>query len=135
MSNYIIFSIFIITAFLIISFPIILDIINMKKTNEIIEGKSLTRRSITLGLIYIYLSIQIYIIIFEKQANISEEFKTIVISVVAYYFGRSTALDNPNNKNNTKDPNEQMIQMIRMTQIIQMIQIQKFSYIIKGLNN
>jgi hypothetical protein len=81
----------------------------MKKTHEVIEGKSLTRRSITLGLIYIYLSIQIYIIIFDKQATISEEFKTIVISVVAYYFGRSTALDNPNktkNTNDTKNPNE-----------------------------
>ncbi|MGH4121479.1 MAG: hypothetical protein ACREV6_00820 [Clostridium sp.] len=99
MASYIIFCIFIITAFLIISFPIILDIINMKKTHEISDIKSLTRRSITLGLIYIYLSIQIYIIVFEKQATISEEFKTIVISVVSYYFGRSTALDDPNKKN------------------------------------
>lgn len=98
MANYIIFCIFIITAFLIISFPIILDIINMKKTHETCDTKSLTRRSITLGLIYIYLCLQIYIIIFEKKATLSEEFKTIVISVVSYYFGRSTALDDPNKK-------------------------------------
>lgn len=99
MANYIIFCIFIVTAFLIISFPIILDVINMKKTHETPDIKSLTRRSITLGLIYIYISIQVYIIIFEKQATLSEEFKTIVISVVSYYFGRSTALDDPNKKN------------------------------------
>ena len=131
MSSYVIFYVFIITSFLIISFPIILDIINMKKTHEVIEGKSLTRRSITLGLIYIYLSIQIYIIIFDKQATISEEFKTIVISVVAYYFGRSTALDNPNKTNITNNTK------ILMNPIIQMIQIQKFSYIIKDstINN
>lgn len=97
-ANYVIFCIFLITAFLIISFPIILDIINMKKTQESLDGKSLTRRSITLGLIYIYISIQIYIIVFEKKATLSEEFKTIVVSVVSYYFGRSTALDDPNKK-------------------------------------
>ena len=97
-ANYVIFCIFLFTAFLIISFPIILDIINMKKSQVTLDGKSLTRRSITLGLIYIYISIQIYIIIFEKKAALSEEFKTIVVSVVSYYFGRSTALDDPNKK-------------------------------------
>ena len=98
MANYIIFSILIITTFLILSFPIILDIVNMKKTQGIIDTKGLTRRSITLGLIFIYISIEIYFIIFNKADTLSSEFKTIIVSVVSYYFGKSTALDDPNKK-------------------------------------
>ena len=99
MDNYTIFYIFIITSFLIISFPIILDIINIRKTHIMIDTKGLTRRSITLCLIYIYISIQIYFIIFNKADTLSVEFKTIIVSVVSYYFGKSTALDDPNKKN------------------------------------
>jgi hypothetical protein len=98
MANYIIFCVFIITTFLIISFPIILDIINMKKTHEIRDTKGLTRRSITLSLVYIYISIQIYSIIFSKGNILPEEFRIILVSVVSYYFGKSTALDDPNKK-------------------------------------
>lgn len=98
MANYIIFCVFIITTFLIISFPIILDIINMKKTHEGIDTKGLTRRSITLSLVFVYISIQIYSIIFNKSNMISEEFRIILVSVVSYYFGKSTALDDPNKK-------------------------------------
>ena len=96
--KYILFCIFIITIFLIISFPIILDIINIEKTHEIRDTKGLTRRSITLCLIFVYVSIQVYIVIFSKNSSISEDFKTIVIAVVSYYFGKSTALDDPNKK-------------------------------------
>jgi len=39
---------------------------------------------------------QIYIIIFGQKNIIPDEFKTIVVSVVSYYFGKSTALDDPN---------------------------------------
>ena len=98
MADYGIFCILILITFLIISFPIILDLINMKKTHEIRDTKGLTRRSITLGLIFIYISIQIYLIIFNKENKISDEFKTIIVSVVSYYFGKSTALDDPNKK-------------------------------------
>jgi len=98
MADYIVFCILIFTAFLIISFPIMLDIINMKRTNEMIDVKGLTRRSITLCLIFIYISIQIYFIIFNKTDTLSPEFKTIIVSVVSYYFGKSTALDDPNKK-------------------------------------
>lgn len=98
MGNYIIFCVFIITTFLIISFPIMLDLINMKKTHEIIDTKGLTRRSITLSLVFIYISIQIYSIVFNKDIMISEEFRIILVSVVSYYFGKSTALDDPNKK-------------------------------------
>ncbi|MGH4050122.1 MAG: hypothetical protein ACREVX_02030 [Clostridium sp.] len=96
MPDYILFCILIFTTFLIISFPIILDIINMRKTHEIRDTKGLTRRSITLSLVFIYICLQIYFIVFNKTNNISEEFKTILISVIAYYFGKSTALDDPN---------------------------------------
>lgn len=98
MGNYILFCILIITTFLIISFPIILDIINIRKTNEIPVMKGLTRRSITLSLVFIYVSIQIYNIIFNTSSTFTEEFKTILVSVVSYYFGKSTALDDPNKK-------------------------------------
>ncbi|MGH4140580.1 hypothetical protein [Clostridium sp.] len=98
MADYVIFCILILTTFLIISFPIILDIINMRKTHETRDTKGLTRRSITLGLIFIYISIQIYLIIFNKETTISDEFKTIIVSVVSFYFGKSTALDDPNKK-------------------------------------
>jgi hypothetical protein len=98
MSNYIIFCVLIITTFLIISFPIILDIINMKITHGIMDTQGLTRRSITLSLVFIYISIQIYSIVFNKSNMISEEFRIILVSVVSYYFGKSTALDDPNKK-------------------------------------
>ena len=98
MADYILLSILIITTFLIISFPIILDIVTIKKTREIIDTKGFTRRSITLCLVFIYISIQIYCIIFNKSDNLSAEFKTILVSVVSYYFGKSTALDDPNKK-------------------------------------
>ena len=98
MTNYMLFFTLIITTFLIISFPIILDIINMRKTHEIVDTKGLTRRSITLSLVFVYISIQIYSIIFNKDNTLSEEFKTILVSVVSYYFGKSTALDDPNKK-------------------------------------
>ena len=96
MPDYILFCILIITTFLIISFPIILDIINMRKTHEIRDTKGLTRRSITLSLIFIYISFQIYFVVYSKENKLSDEFKTIVVSVVSYYFGKSTALDDPN---------------------------------------
>ncbi|MCB2292752.1 hypothetical protein LGK95_04275 [Clostridium algoriphilum] len=96
MADYVLFSILVITTFLIISFPIILDIINMRKIHEIIDIKGLTRRSITLSLVFIYVSFQIYFIIFNRNNTLPDEFKTIVVSVVAYYFGKSTALDDPN---------------------------------------
>ena len=98
MADYIIFCIFMVAAFLIISFPIILDIINMKKTHEIRDTTGLTRRSITLCLIFIYISLEVYFIIFNKNDTLSSEFKTIIVSVVSYYFGKSTALDDPNKK-------------------------------------
>ncbi|GEM_PF-4261636 len=99
MSNDILFRILIITTFIIISFPLILDIINMIKTHEIRDTKGLTRRSITLSLIFIYISFQIYFVVYSKENKLSDEFKTIVVSVVAYYFGKSTALDDPNKPN------------------------------------
>ena len=98
MANYIIYCILILTTFIILSFPIILDIINMKRTQGSLDTKGLTRRSITLGLIFVYISIQIYFIIFNKADTLSAEFKTIIVSVVSYYFGKSTALDDPNKK-------------------------------------
>jgi len=98
MANYIIFCILILITFIILSFPIVLDMINMKKTEGALDTKGLTRRSITLGLIFVYISIQIYFIIFNKADTLSEEFKTIIVSVVSYYFGKSTALDDPNKK-------------------------------------
>jgi len=96
MHNYIFFCILILTTFIIISFPIILDIIKIRKSSGIIDTNGLTRRSITLSLIFIYICMQIYIIIFGQKNIIPDEFKTIVVSVVSYYFGKSTALDDPN---------------------------------------
>ena len=68
----------------------------MRKTHEIKDTKGLTRRSITLSLVFIYISFQIQIILFNNKIILPEEFKTIVVSIVAYYFGKSTALDDPN---------------------------------------
>lgn len=100
MYSYMTFSILIIIAFFIIAFPIILDVIKMKKSQESVELNGLVRRSVTLCLVFAYVSMVIFNFVFSKQNAISEDFKALLLTVIGYYFGKSTALDNPN-KNNT----------------------------------
>lgn len=95
MSNYMLFYIFITMAFLIISFPIILDIIKIVKFEENIDRGGLVRRSITLCLVFVYIAMIIFDFTFNAKNSIADEFKTILLTVVGYYFGKSTALDDP----------------------------------------
>lgn len=95
MPDYVVFYIFITIAFFIVSFPIMLDIIKIVKFKENINRSGIVRRSITLCLVFVYISMQIFDFIFNKNKGISEEFKTILLTVIGYYFGKSTALDDP----------------------------------------
>lgn len=95
MSLDVIFSIFLIIAFLIIGFPIIMDIIKIVKFKENIDRCGLVRRSITLSLVFAYISMVIYNFIFSGKNDISEDFRAILLTVIGYYFGKSTALDDP----------------------------------------
>jgi hypothetical protein len=74
------------------SFPILVDISNIKRTTGVIDKKNLTRRSITLGLSYAYIILEMYKIILLGSADIGK-FEELVLFVVGYYFGKSTAED------------------------------------------
>lgn len=110
-TNHLFFGIILICVFLILFIPFILDLIKIKSlegTADSVsnsEQKSTTRRSIALGLVFIYVVMHLYSIFYGSK-DIPNEFITLVATVVGYYFGRSTALDVPNNvKKDKKDSN------------------------------
>lgn len=112
-TNHLFFGIILICVFLILFLPFALDLIKLNSSEGDLsstsssEQKSTTRRSIALGLVFIYVVMHLYSIFYGAK-DIPNEFITLVATVVGYYFGRSTALDVPNNvRKENKDDNNQ----------------------------